>query len=355
VTTAFVLSGGGSLGAVQVGMLQALLDHRLTPDVVIGASAGALNAAYVAGHGVDHRTLEQLAGIWRRLRRQDVFPFSPHRQLLALAGARPSLCSADGLRRLIDTNLHLRRLEDASIPVHVVATDVLSGTEVVLSHGDVGPAVLASTAIPAVLPPVTIDGQLLFDGGIADNTPISHAIALGVERVVVLPAGVACALAAPPRTALAVAVHAISLLVAQRLVHDVAGYQDQVELIVVPPLCPLAVASSDFRSAGALIERARAATTGWLDAGNHRLPHPERFLGMHRHDRLTEASQERVHPQSQIVDCVHYLLVCRCGRRRPGAPLQPSVDGGPRAPRSRPAGNGALADRSAGDLRARPR
>jgi NTE family protein len=286
VTTAFVLSGGGSLGAVQVGMLQALTDHGLRPDVLIGASAGALNAAYVAGEGIGQRSLDRLAEIWRRLRRQDVFPFSPQRHLLALAGARPSLCSADGLRRLIDGNLGLRRFEDAAIPVHVVTTDVLSGTEVVLSHGDLGTAVLASASIPAVLPPVTIDGRLLFDGGIANNTPISHAVALGAERVVVLPAGVSCALLSPPRAALAVAVHAISLLVAQRLVHDAETYQDAVELIVVPPLCPLSVSSSDFRSAALLIERARTTTTSWLEAGSHRLPHPERFLGLHRHDGL---------------------------------------------------------------------
>src|SRR5690606_15787868 len=102
MTTAFVLSGGGSLGAVQVGMLQALADRDLRPDLLVGTSAGALNAAFVAGHGFDHRTLDRLAGVWRRLRRRDVFPFAPHRQLLALAGARPSLCRADGLRRLVE-------------------------------------------------------------------------------------------------------------------------------------------------------------------------------------------------------------------------------------------------------------
>src|SRR5262245_34604884 len=73
--TAFVLSGGGSLGAVQVGMLRALADHHLEPDVLVGASAGALNAAYVAGQGFDRPALDELADIWCSLRRQDVFPF----------------------------------------------------------------------------------------------------------------------------------------------------------------------------------------------------------------------------------------------------------------------------------------
>jgi NTE family protein len=216
--------------------------------------------------------------------------------VLALAGARPSLCSPEGLRHLIAKHLRYERLEDAKHPVHVVTTDVLSGTEVVLSRGDAVSAVLASAAIPAVFPPVAVDGQLLFDGGIADNTPISQAIALGADRVVVVPAGVSCALAQPPRSAIATAVHALALLIEQRLVLDVAAYHDQVELVVLPPLCPLSVSSTDFRSAGLLIERARRTSNAWLDDGNDRLPHPERFLSLHRHDRSADgAVVQRTH------------------------------------------------------------
>src|SRR5215213_4260546 len=128
--TAFVLSGGGSLGAVQVGMLQALADHRLAPDLLVGASAGALNAAYIAGRGFNRDTLDRLTDVWCRLRRHDVFPFAPHRQLLALMGARPSLCAADGLYHVVRDNLTYDRLEQATIPIQIIATDVVSGTEV---------------------------------------------------------------------------------------------------------------------------------------------------------------------------------------------------------------------------------
>jgi NTE family protein len=283
MTTAFVLSGGGSLGAVQVGMLQALADRGVEPDLLVGASAGALNAAYVGGHGFTAGTLDDLAAIWRGLRRHDVFPFAPHRHLLALAGARSSLCSPDGLRRLIDAHVAVARLEDAPVPVHVVTTEVVSGREVLLSSGDPAAAVLASASIPAVFPAVEIDGRALFDGGVADNTPISQAVALGADRVVVLPAGVACALPAPPRSALGTAVHAITLLIEQRLAHDVAAYADQVDLVVLPPLCPLAVSAADFGRADELITRARVASHRWLDEGGHRRPHPERFLGLHTH------------------------------------------------------------------------
>ena len=293
MTTAFVLSGGGSLGAVQVGMMQALADRGVTPDVFVGASAGALNAAFVAGRGFGHDTLDDLGRIWMGLRRHQVFPFAPHHHMLALAGARPSLCSPEGLWRLIDSHLGYGDLSDAAIPVHVVTTDVLSGVEVVLSTGAPGPAVLASAAIPAVFPAVNIDGRLLFDGGVADNTPISQAVALGADRIFVLPAGVACALEAPPRSALATAVHALTLLIEQGLGHDVAAFAGHVELVVVPPLCPLRVSSADFRHAGELIGRARHATSAWFATGGHRRPHPERFLSLHTHPGYSKTPTDR--------------------------------------------------------------
>ena len=99
----------------------------------------ALNAAYIAGHGFTHETLDRLADVWRRLRRHDVFPFAPHRQFLALVGARPSLCAADGLHRLVRDNLAYDRLEEAMIPIQIVATDVISGTEVALVPWRPGP------------------------------------------------------------------------------------------------------------------------------------------------------------------------------------------------------------------------
>ena len=281
--TAFVLTGGGSLGAVQVGMMRALLERDMRPDLLIGASAGALNAAYVAGRGFDDETLDSLAGVWRRLRRHDVFPFDPSRHLLALAGARPSLCAPDALRRLIAAHLAYDDLEAARIPVHIVATDVLSGRDRVLATGDARSAVLASASIPAVFPAVEREGVLLFDGGVANNAPVSHAVALGAERVVVLPTGYACALSAAPRSALGSAVHALTLLVQQRLILEVAAFAERVELVVLPPLCPLSVSSADFRFGDELIARAHRASGSWLDEGGHRRPHPEQFLSLHDH------------------------------------------------------------------------
>lgn len=281
--TALVLSGGGSLGAVQVGMMAALHDHGIEPDLLIGTSVGALNATYVAANGWSESTIHDLGVIWRGLRRADVFPLDPARQMLALAGRRPSFCSSGPLRRLVEGHLEIDRLEDAGIPVYVIATDFLSGEEVVLSSGDAALAVVASAAIPAVFPPVSLDGRVLADGGLANHTPVSQAVALGADRIVVVPAGYACALPRPPSSPLGAAAHSMTLLLAQRLVVDVARLSDDIEIIVAPPLCPLDVTPIDFRRSGELISRAEASTREWLQAGNHHLPNPERFLSLHHH------------------------------------------------------------------------
>jgi NTE family protein len=283
MTTAFVLSGGGSLGAVQVGMLQALSEREVHPDLLIGTSVGAINAAYVAGHGTDKRALDELAMIWQGLRRQEVFPVNPLRHLLAVAGARPSLCSNRGVRRLLEMHLTFRDLQDAKIPVHIVTTNLLSGEEVLLSAGNAARAVLASTAIPGVFPAVEHAGLTLVDGGIADNAALSQAVALGADEVYVLPTGFACALERPPATALSAAMQALTLLIEQRLVIDVAAFSGPGSIKVLPPLCPVAVSSTDFTHAGGLIERARRATGQWIDSGGPSLAAPSRFLSLHHH------------------------------------------------------------------------
>jgi NTE family protein len=285
VTTAFVLSGGASLGAVQVGMLQALSERQVTPDVLVGTSAGAINAAYVAAHGTGSAALDRLAAVWAGLRRRDVFPLAPRQLLSALAGGRDSLCSDGGLRSLLGEYLSFTELERAEIPLHVVTTDLLSGEEVLLSTGDAMSAVLASAAVPGVLPAVRRENLTLVDGGLADNTAISQAVMLGADRIYVLPTGYACALAAPPASPLSVALQAVSLLIQQRLIVDVAHYAGRVELIVLPPLCPLAVSPIDFGHAAELTRRARGAAGDWLDSGAASRPHPERILSLHRHDR----------------------------------------------------------------------
>ncbi len=264
-------------------MLQALTARGVEPDLLIGTSAGALNAAYVAGHGTNLSALDGLAALWTRLRRRDVFPFQAARLGAAALGLAPSLCHRGPLRRLVRENLVFDRLEDATIPLHVVATDVGSGQEVLLSDGDAVDAVLASAAIPAVFPSVRISGRDLIDGGIADNAAVSQAVMLGADVVYVLPTGYACALEQPPATPLASALQALTLLIEQRLILEVAHFAEHADIRVLPPLCPLTVSSTDFRHGALLVERARTATGRWLDEGGPHLAHPERFLSLHRH------------------------------------------------------------------------
>jgi NTE family protein len=172
-----------------------------------------------------------------------------------------------GLRRLLERHLGCKRLEEAAVPVHVVATDRLLGTEVVISAGPVVDAVLASAAIPGVFPPVTIDGRELIDGGVANNTPISTAIRLGARRLVVLPTGFACALKRVPGSAIGQALHALSLLVARQLVHDIERWGSAAALHVVPPLCPVDTSPYDYSACGALIDRSARTTREWIARG----------------------------------------------------------------------------------------
>lgn len=284
MTTAYVLSGGGSLGAVQVGMLQALTERQVSPDLLVGTSAGALNAAFVAGHGTGQAALRELADSWASVRRRDIFPVQPLRHLLAITGVQQSLCSERGLRHLIAGHLTFSQLEHANVPLHIVTTNLLSGEEMLLSDGDALNAVLASASIPGVFPPVSREGQILVDGGLANNAAISQAVALGADRVFVLPTGYACALTEAPARPLGVALQALGLLIQQRLISDVALYADRVELIVLPPLCPLDVSPIDFSQSPSLIARARSSAGAWLDGENPTPRHPERLLALHSHD-----------------------------------------------------------------------
>jgi NTE family protein len=282
-TTAFVLSGGGSLGAVQVGMLQALAGWKVRPDLLVGTSAGALNAAYVAGHGMSRESLDGLVSSWTSVHRRDIFPLHPARVMRSLSGGGGALCANTGLRRIVLSHLTFDLLEDAPTPVSVVATDLLCGLEVLLSTGDAVSAVLASAAVPGILPAVQRDGRTLVDGGLADNTAISQAVALGADRVVVLPSGYACALPAPPRSPLGAAMQALSLLTQQRLIADIAAYADRVEMVVLPPPCPLSVSPMDFGQAASLVRQARETAREWMESGGlGRTPSADE-IGLHRH------------------------------------------------------------------------
>lgn len=280
MTTAFVLSGGGSLGSVQAGMVLALTERGIYPDLLVGTSVGAVNAGWLAGHPGPEGGAE-LAKVWRSIRRTDIFPTDLSGGLLGFVGRSDHLVSARGLRSVLRRQLTFGRLEDATIPLLVVAADITTGEELVLSRGDAIDAIAASAAIPGVFPPVTIAGRPLVDGAVANNVPIAHAVDRGATKIYVLPTGYACALTRAPRRALGVALQALTLLLAQGLARDVERYESDVELVVLPPLCPLDVSPVDFSHTDELIERARVTSGEWLDKSHRMLPHA--VLGLHRH------------------------------------------------------------------------
>jgi len=266
MATALVLSGGGNLGAVQVGMLLALSEAGVRPDLLVGTSVGAVNGGFAATR-FEPEALVGLADVWRGLRRSDIYPYRPLLGLRGFVGRADHLVPPTGLRALLERHLGFRRLEDAPIPLHVVACDVRTGAEVVLSSGPAVPALLASAAIPGVFPPVELDGRVLVDGGVVDNTPISTAVRLGADQVWVLPIGLARGITKLPRTALGMYAHGVGILSMHQLRRDVRRYAAEVDLRLVPAPVALDLSAVDFRRSGDLIDDAHAATRSWLEAG----------------------------------------------------------------------------------------
>jgi NTE family protein len=182
---AVVLSGGGSLGAAQVGALQALLEAGIVPDLVVGCSVGALNGAFVAVHPSAER-LAELEQIWRGMSRRTVFPNGRLTVASRLASRRDHLYTPDGLRSIIQTCVPVHDLAETEIPVHVVTTDLRAGESVWWSSGDPVEVLAASAALPGLFPPVPLGDSLHVDGGVSCPVPTQRALDLGAERVWVL-------------------------------------------------------------------------------------------------------------------------------------------------------------------------
>ncbi len=263
MTTAVVLSGGANLGAVHVGMLRALIEEGIRPDLIVGTSVGAINGAYIASRW-DGGGVHGLDAVWASMSRSTIFPTRLLGGLLGFIGKRDHLVPPDELRRLIEDHAEFERIEDAPIPLHIVATNLLTGLDRRFSTGPTVDAVMASAAIPAVFPPVTINGVPYIDGGVVNNTPVSHAVDLGADEVWVLPAGTACGLDAAPTSTLGIALQAVTVLINRRLQRDIEIFQDRCTLHVLPPLCPVMVGPSDFSQARHLIDRAYLSSVNWI-------------------------------------------------------------------------------------------
>jgi len=186
--TAFVLGGGGLLGAGEVGMLRALLENGTFPDLVVGTSVGAINGAAIATDptlaGIDG-----LAAVWHGLAGSGLYRASPVRRARHVARARTSVHPNDPLRDLLLGHLGDRRIEDLPVPFQCVAASIERAAEHWFTTGPVVDAVLASSAVPGVLPPVRIGAEHYLDGGLVNSVPVGRAVALGATVVFVLQVG----------------------------------------------------------------------------------------------------------------------------------------------------------------------
>ncbi len=213
MTTAFVLSGGGNLGAMQAGSVVALYEAGIEPDLLVGTSVGAMNAAFLATRpGLEGARALQAA--WVALRREEAVQLNPLLAFMGFFGLRNHLVSAAQLRRLFAKWIPITRFEEAAVPFGAVATDALSGEPVVLSTGDIGDALAASSAIPGLFPPVSVEGRWLIDGSLSSNQPVLEAQDLGADEIYLISTATA-ARNAPPRGAVAIAMNSVSLLTSQ--------------------------------------------------------------------------------------------------------------------------------------------
>lgn len=257
--TAFVLSGGATRGASQVGMLQALTERGIRPDLVVGTSIGALNGACYA-ETPSLAGLERLEQLWYEPPRADIFSLSARSIAQNLRQRKGYVLDNGGLRDWIKVNTSVERLEDFPIPLHAVATDAATRDPVVLSAGDTVEALLASSAIPGVFPAITIDGTRLIDGGASADVPVRPAVGLGATTLYVLPT--APASAAPPSLLWQVLDRLFGQPAAAAATADDAG----VEIIRLPAPHPDANPTS-FRSSRRLVAESRAMARDFLDAG----------------------------------------------------------------------------------------
>ncbi len=189
MTTAFVLGGGGRWGAVEVGMIRALDEVGIVPDLILGTSIGAFNGAVIADYP-GYEGVERLTGLWEEMTGADLFQTGFFDRAVRVATLKPAIHETSELRALIEHAIHPdTRIEDLEIPFQCVAASIENTTERWFDKGNLVEAVLASSAVPALFPPVEIDGEHFYDGGLVDSVPLDRAVELGADIVYVLQVG----------------------------------------------------------------------------------------------------------------------------------------------------------------------
>ena len=260
----YVLGGGGSLGAVQVGMLQALGEHDIVPGVVAGSSVGSLNGAVVASD--PKGAANRLSHLWARLKRGDVFPGGLLTQARTLQRTKTHLFPSTGLAAVITRFLGAEiTFADLSLPFAAVAMDSATALQHVLREGPLLPALLASTAIPGIFPPVQLGSLLLYDGGLVANVPMRQALAMGARSLVVLDCSFPGHMPDPPGTIAEVLLYTAMVTMRSQAVLEAPLVAAEVPVIYLPGPEPHPVSPLDFHHTAMLIEGAYEAARSFLD------------------------------------------------------------------------------------------
>jgi NTE family protein len=229
----FVLGGGGVLGATQVGMLQALLEADIVPRRILGTSVGALNGVVLAA---DPRpsAVAKLTSLWTTMSDQDIFAGSLLTRVRTLVRHGTHLHPSEPLANLLAEQLPVTRIEQLPVDFQCVAANVERAAAHWFTSGEIVPAVLASSAVPGLLPPVEIDGQTYLDGGLVDSVPVARAVELGAREVYVLHVGRIERSLAPPRRPWEVALVAFEIARRNRFVETMAHLPPDVTVHVLP-------------------------------------------------------------------------------------------------------------------------
>ncbi len=269
---AFVLGGGGQLGAHEVGMLRALLERGIVPSLVVGTSVGAINGAAVATEP-SVEAVARLGATWADIERRDVFGGSLLRRLGTLARTGTHLHDNDGLRATLTEALPIPLIEDLPVRFQCVAASIEAAAEHWFASGPIVDAVLASSAVPGILPPVEVGGEHFIDGGIVNSIPVNRAVELGATRIFVMHVGRVDRPLEPPRWPWEVGLVAFEIARRHRFLGDLASLPDSVEVHVMPTGQPDPPKYNDLSAlryrvsddVGESIERAHAASVAYLE------------------------------------------------------------------------------------------
>ncbi|MEU3018096.1 patatin-like phospholipase family protein [Nocardiopsis sp. NPDC007018] len=278
---AFVLGGGGVRGAVEVGMVRALLEEGITPDLVVGTSIGAINGAVLA-LDPSMAAVERLVRTWTSPEADSVFGEAVGRQLHRIVTTRTHLISPEPLRRLLVDVLGPDPVfEDLAVPLRVVAASIERAAEHWFSEGPLIDAVLASSAVPGLLPPQRIGDEHFLDGGIVNSIPIEAAVRAGARTVYVLQVGRVEEPLSVPANPVETARVAFEIARRHRFARDLATLPEQVRLHVLPSGGSLAgddrpMAFRRLDSVPRRIDRAYTASRDYLAGVDAAPPDPSR-------------------------------------------------------------------------------